>query len=123
MMKSTLFYVFLSTIWALPNVLCSDIYMNLHSPSPHQAVRSKILTGTAGFWTLIRLLVSHSDEPGLVWNPDDDVDIDPLRDPSTEEEDSDQYDDSDSRTQDDDEDIALHSVRGVSEDIAARMEM
>ncbi|KAI0451655.1 repressor of RNA polymerase III transcription MAF1 [Xylaria acuta] len=62
----------------------------------------------------------EDDEPGLVWNPDDDVDIDPLRDPSPDEE-SDQ--DEDSESEGADEDVALRSVRGVSEDIAARMEM
>ncbi|KAI1332710.1 Maf1 regulator-domain-containing protein [Xylariaceae sp. FL0255] len=61
------------------------------------------------------------DEPELIWNPDDDVDIDPLNDPSSEEEDSDQYDESEQES--DVEDEAIYSVRGVSEDIALRMEM
>ncbi len=64
----------------------------------------------------------EDDEPGLeIWNPDDDVDIDPLRDSSPENEESDQYAESESEGEGDD--LALHSVRGVSEDIAARMEM
>lgn len=62
----------------------------------------------------------YSDEAGFVWNPDD-VDIDPLRDPSTEEEDSDQY--SESEGEGEGEDTAIHSVRAVSEDIVASMEM
>ncbi|KAI1116274.1 Maf1 regulator-domain-containing protein [Nemania sp. NC0429] len=61
------------------------------------------------------------DEAGFVWNPDDDVDIDPLNDPPTEEEDSDQY--SESVSEGEDEDTALYSVRGISEDIVASMEM
>ncbi|KAI1308569.1 Maf1 regulator-domain-containing protein [Xylaria venustula] len=54
------------------------------------------------------------DEPGLdLWNPDDDVDIDPFsRDSSSEDEESES-----------EEEEALRSVRGVSEDIASRMEM
>ena len=64
----------------------------------------------------------EDDEPGVeIWNPDDDVDIDPLRDSTPEVEESDQY--SESEDDGEDEDLALHSVRGVSEDIAARMEM
>jgi hypothetical protein len=62
------------------------------------------------------------DEPGLVWNPDDDVDIDPLNDPSSEEE-SDEYEESESGHEGEDEDEPVHSVRGMSEDIYARMEM
>ncbi|TGJ76615.1 hypothetical protein E0Z10_g10838 [Xylaria hypoxylon] len=64
----------------------------------------------------------EDDEPGLeIWNPDDDVDIDPLKDLSTEEEETDHYEESESEGEH--EDVALHSVRGMSEDIAARMEM
>jgi len=65
----------------------------------------------------------EDDEPGLVWNPDDDVDIDPLNDPSTEEEDSDQYEESESEDESMAGDLDNHSVRGVSEDIASRMEI
>ncbi|KAH9906873.1 Maf1 regulator-domain-containing protein [Xylariomycetidae sp. FL2044] len=63
----------------------------------------------------------YDDNIAEVWDPDADVDIDPLNDPSSEEEESDQYDESD-ESQDEDEDMT-HSVRGVSEDIAMRMEM
>ncbi|KAI8629893.1 Maf1 regulator-domain-containing protein [Xylariaceae sp. FL1651] len=63
----------------------------------------------------------EDDEPDLIWNPDDDVDLDPLNDPSTEEDESDQYEESENESEG--EDAAVHSVRGVSEDIAARMEM
>jgi hypothetical protein len=67
----------------------------------------------------------EDDEPGLVWNPDEDVDIDPLNDPSTEEDESDQYEESESANEGEngDADDIVRSVRGVSEDIAARMEM
>ncbi|KAI0421423.1 Maf1 regulator-domain-containing protein [Xylaria grammica] len=65
----------------------------------------------------------EDDEPGLeIWNPDDDIDIDPLNDLSSEEEETDQYEESESEGGYEDE-LALHSVRGMSEDIAARMEM
>ncbi|KAI0431225.1 Maf1 regulator-domain-containing protein [Xylaria sp. FL1042] len=59
------------------------------------------------------------DEPGLdIWNPDDDDDIDPFsNESSSEEEEEEEEEEIDS------EEEALHSVRGVSEDIAARMEM
>ncbi|KAI2627313.1 Maf1 regulator-domain-containing protein [Hypomontagnella submonticulosa] len=60
------------------------------------------------------------DEDMIPYDPDEDVEIDPLNDPSTEEEESDQYDEDDEESED--EHVA-HSVRGVSEDIAARMEM
>ncbi|CAJ2502395.1 Uu.00g097890.m01.CDS01 [Anthostomella pinea] len=60
------------------------------------------------------------DEDEIVWDPDEDVEIDPLNDPDTEEEESDQYDESESEME---EDEAMHSVRGISEDIASRMEM
>ncbi|KAI1826082.1 repressor of RNA polymerase III transcription MAF1 [Xylaria intraflava] len=64
------------------------------------------------------------DEPGLIWNPDDDVTIDPLNDPSTEEEESDQYaEESENGSDDEEADTGLHFVRGVSEDAAARMEI
>ncbi|KAI1284049.1 Maf1 regulator-domain-containing protein [Xylaria sp. FL0933] len=54
------------------------------------------------------------DEPGLdIWNPDDDDDIDPFSNESSTEDEEEV----------DSEEEALHSVRGVSEDIAARMEM
>ncbi|KAI1097535.1 repressor of RNA polymerase III transcription MAF1 [Jackrogersella minutella] len=61
------------------------------------------------------------DDDMVQYNPDDDVEIDPLNDPSTEEEESDQYDESE-ESEDEDEQVA-YSVRGMSEDIAARMEM
>ncbi|KAI0472976.1 Maf1 regulator-domain-containing protein [Xylariaceae sp. FL0804] len=61
------------------------------------------------------------DENEMVWDPDEDVEIDPLNDPDTEEEDSDEYYDSED-DEDEDEDMAL-SIRGVSEDIAARMDV
>ncbi|KAI5860060.1 Maf1 regulator-domain-containing protein [Durotheca rogersii] len=69
------------------------------------------------------------DDDVVLWDPEDDVEIDPLNDPSTEEEeeeDSEQYDDGYGDDDDDegeDEERTAHSVRGVSEDIAARMEM
>ncbi|KAI0206784.1 repressor of RNA polymerase III transcription MAF1 [Astrocystis sublimbata] len=63
----------------------------------------------------------EDDEPSLVWNPDDDVEIDPLRDLSSDDEESDE--DEYSENEEVDEDMATRSVRGVSEDIAARMEM
>ncbi|KAI1634856.1 Maf1 regulator-domain-containing protein [Biscogniauxia mediterranea] len=65
------------------------------------------------------------DADEVFYDPDDDVDIDPLNDPDTEEEEeSDQYDDSESEQEEDFEDDNIaHSIRGVSEDIAARMEM
>ncbi|KAI1085154.1 Maf1 regulator-domain-containing protein [Whalleya microplaca] len=59
------------------------------------------------------------DETTLVWDPDEDIEIDPLNDPSSEEEESDQYEESDES----DNDEVMHSVRGVSEDIAATMEL
>ncbi|KAI1177676.1 repressor of RNA polymerase III transcription MAF1 [Nemania sp. FL0916] len=122
------------------------VVMNSPALAPHRRGSSSSakrhaapLTGSFGsnkrarFWLgdhLARRIISdedeydfEDDEQGLVWNPDDDVDIDPLKDPSTEEEDSDQYEDSESGTQGEDDDVALRSVRGVSEDIAARMEM
>ncbi|KAI0016520.1 Maf1 regulator-domain-containing protein [Xylariomycetidae sp. FL0641] len=62
------------------------------------------------------------DEDMVVWDPDEDIEIDPLNDPDTEEDESDQYDQSES--EDESElDEGMHSVRGMSEDIASRMEM
>ncbi|KAI2467395.1 Maf1 regulator-domain-containing protein [Annulohypoxylon bovei var. microspora] len=61
------------------------------------------------------------DDEMVQYDPDEDIDIDPLNDPSTDEEESDSYDESE-ESEDEDEQVA-HSVRGVSEDIAARMEM
>ncbi|KAI1778671.1 repressor of RNA polymerase III transcription MAF1 [Hypoxylon cercidicola] len=63
----------------------------------------------------------YDDEDCIPYNPDDDIEIDPLNDPSTEEEESDEYEDSE-ESEDEVEQVA-HSVRGVSEDIASRMEM
>ncbi|KAI1439116.1 Maf1 regulator-domain-containing protein [Xylaria sp. CBS 124048] len=63
------------------------------------------------------------DEPGLIWNPDDDVTLDPLNDPSTEEESSDEYSEEPESGSEGEEDVTLHSVRGVSEEIAAHMEL
>ncbi|OTA80102.1 hypothetical protein M434DRAFT_17895 [Hypoxylon sp. CO27-5] len=63
----------------------------------------------------------YNEEDMIMYDPDDDVDIDPLNDPSTDEDESDQYEE-DEESEDEDEHVA-HSVRGMSEDIAARMEM
>ncbi|KAI1764192.1 Maf1 regulator-domain-containing protein [Hypoxylon sp. FL1150] len=63
----------------------------------------------------------YDDEDAIMYNPDDDVEIDPLNDPSTEEELSDDYEESEES--EDEVDHVAYSIRGVSEDIAARMEM
>ncbi|KAL7622741.1 RNA polymerase III-inhibiting protein maf1 [Parahypoxylon ruwenzoriense] len=69
----------------------------------------------------------YDDEDMQLWDPDDDVEIDPLNEPPSEEEEeeeeeeggeSEQYD-----TEESEDEMMTHSVRGVSEDIAARMEM
>ncbi|KAI0179574.1 Maf1 regulator-domain-containing protein [Hypoxylon sp. FL1284] len=70
----------------------------------------------------------YDDDDGIPYDPDDDIEIDPLNDPSTEEEDSDDYGDSESEESEIEEsetevEHVAHSIRGVSEDIAARMEI
>lgn len=60
------------------------------------------------------------DDDMVMCDFDEDVEIDPLNDPSSDEEESDQYEEESEESEV--EDVA-HSVRGVSEDIAARMEM
>ncbi|KAK6950736.1 hypothetical protein Daesc_007261 [Daldinia eschscholtzii] len=61
----------------------------------------------------------YDDDDMIPYDPDEDVEIDPLHDPSSDDE-SDQYDEDDEESEY--EEVA-HSVRGMSEDIAARMEM
>lgn len=63
----------------------------------------------------------YDDEDAIMYNPDDDVEIDPLNDPSTEEESTDDYEESEES--EDEVEQGAYSIRGVSEDIAARMEM
>jgi hypothetical protein len=58
------------------------------------------------------------NENAVIWDPDEDVEIDPLNDSSTEREESDRYASSESE----DEDEIIPS-RGVSEEVAGRMEM
>lgn len=77
-----------------------------------------------------RVVVSEEDEYGsddgdaVMWDPDEDIDIDPLNDPSTREGTDDEYLQSESEDESDDEhQVARSPVRGVSEDIAARMEL
>lgn len=65
---------------------------------------------------------NYDDDDCIPYNPDDDIEIDPLNDPSTEEEESDEYEESEEESVDEVEQVA-YSVRGMSEDIAARMEM
>ncbi|KAI1401891.1 repressor of RNA polymerase III transcription MAF1 [Hypoxylon fuscum] len=65
----------------------------------------------------------YDEEKMEVYDPDDDIDIDPLNDPSTDEEDSDvDMDDSEEESEEEDEEVG-HCVRGVSEDIIASMEV
>ncbi|OTB16764.1 hypothetical protein K445DRAFT_74639 [Daldinia sp. EC12] len=61
----------------------------------------------------------YDDDDMIPYDPDEDVEIDPLHDPSSDDE-SDQYDEDDEESEY--EEVA-HSVRGMSEDIAARMEI
>ncbi|KAI1390072.1 Maf1 regulator-domain-containing protein [Hypoxylon trugodes] len=69
----------------------------------------------------------YFDEDDMIpYNSDEDIDIDPLNDPSSEEEESDDYDDDEEEEEETDEsedDKVAYSVRGVSEDIAMRMEV
>ncbi|KAI2625586.1 Maf1 regulator-domain-containing protein [Hypoxylon sp. NC1633] len=65
----------------------------------------------------------YDDDEMILYDPDNDIEIDPLNDPSTEEEESDEYDQYDDDTEESEREDVAHSVRGVSEDIAANMEM
>ncbi|KAI1370767.1 Maf1 regulator-domain-containing protein [Hypoxylon crocopeplum] len=63
-----------------------------------------------------------------VYDSDMDVDIDPLNDPSTDDEESDECDDGDDDDdydydEESEDEVVAHSVRGLSEDIVASMEM
>ncbi|OTA98830.1 hypothetical protein M426DRAFT_28101 [Hypoxylon sp. CI-4A] len=63
----------------------------------------------------------YYDDEEMIYNPDDDVDFDPLNYASdSDEEESYAYDDENEDSED--EEVA-HSVRGMSEDIAAQMEI
>lgn len=71
----------------------------------------------------------YDDE--LMWDPDEDVDIDPLNQPSSREPSDDEFIQSENEDEDEEHDpddahsdeIARSPIRGVSEDIAARMEV
>ncbi|KAI1140184.1 Maf1 regulator-domain-containing protein [Hypoxylon sp. FL0543] len=64
------------------------------------------------------------DEDAVLYDPDDDVDIDPLNFPSSPEESDEDYEEekSEDEKEEEEEEVA-HSVRGVSEDIAAPIEI
>ncbi|ORY59517.1 Maf1 regulator-domain-containing protein [Pseudomassariella vexata] len=59
----------------------------------------------------------------IMWDPDEDVDIDPLNAPSSPEASDDEYFQEDSEDESDEASIARSPVRGVSEDIASRMDI
>jgi hypothetical protein len=64
------------------------------------------------------------DADAVMWDPDEDVEIDPLNDPSSREGSEDEYLQSESEDdEDEDVEIATSPIRGVSEDIASRMDI
>ncbi|KAI0146955.1 repressor of RNA polymerase III transcription MAF1 [Xylariaceae sp. FL1272] len=67
---------------------------------------------------------ADDDEPELIWNPDDDIDIDPLNDPSSDEDDSSDIEEEDESQGDyERDDDAIYSVRGISEEVTGSMEL
>jgi hypothetical protein len=67
----------------------------------------------------------HDDDgaDAIMWDPDEDVEIDPLNDSSSREGSEDEYLQSESEHEDEEVEIVTSPMRGVSEDIAARMEI
>ncbi|KAH6655449.1 Maf1 regulator-domain-containing protein [Truncatella angustata] len=65
----------------------------------------------------------EDDEEMEIWDPDEDVDFDPLNATKSNENSEDEYLQSESEDEEDDGDRAQSPVRGVSEDIASRMEI
>lgn len=63
------------------------------------------------------------DEEMEIWDPDEDVDFDPLNTADTKENSEDEYLQSESEDEEHEEERPQSPVRGVSEDIAARMEI
>ncbi|KAI0836744.1 Maf1 regulator-domain-containing protein [Hypoxylon sp. FL0890] len=63
------------------------------------------------------------EEDVVPYDPDEDVTFDPLNDFSLEEEESDDYEYEGDRESDDEDEELAHSVRGVSEEVAASMEI
>lgn len=58
-----------------------------------------------------------------IWDPDEDIDFDPLNAAQSKENSEDEYLQSESEDEDEDDEMRQSPVRGVSEDIAARMEI
>ena len=101
-----------------------------HAPSLLSSSSSNLgASKRAGYWLgdqLANRIVTNDEddedeEDAVMWDPDEDVDIDPLNDPdpSTEEE-SDEYQSSSEESEDDER---LPRSRGGSEEIAGRMEI
>ncbi|KAI1861443.1 hypothetical protein JX265_004455 [Neoarthrinium moseri] len=67
----------------------------------------------------------YEDDEMEIYDPDEDIDFDPLNTQSSREnsEDENLQSDSESEEDDDDDKMASSPIRGVSEDIAARMEL